>query len=134
MIQKLFFTLFGLLASLVGVWGVVRLGWTWELAFPAMCSLLLFILAVAAGNRSAYARILHDEDEPLPDEAPVAAGDFVDKLCPGPEPAASFAVGEHRFHVLPGVPAARNAACVTNRYEWGDLTKGGHSASGPSSF
>jgi len=51
MIKKLFFSLLALLASLLGGWGVVRLGWTWELGFPAAGALFFLGVALAAGNK-----------------------------------------------------------------------------------
>lgn len=96
MIIKIFFSLLGLLASLLGVWGVVRLGWTWELAFPAVGSLFFLGVALAAGNKYTG----HSAAMP-------GAGPSVDE-------------------------GSRQG--VTQRYEWGELTGQGSSASGPSSF
>ncbi len=52
MLQKLFFSLLGILASLVGFWGVVRMGWTWELVGSGAATMVFFGLALATGNRA----------------------------------------------------------------------------------
>lgn len=77
MIQKLFFSLLGLLASLVGVWGVVRQGWTWQLAFPAAMTVAMFVAALSTGNRTTYEALLNDEDT-AEDPAPPGAYEWGD--------------------------------------------------------
>ncbi len=51
MLKKLFFSLLGLLSSVVALWGVVRLGWTWQMVVPAATCVVFFITALATGNR-----------------------------------------------------------------------------------
>lgn len=63
MLKKLFFSLLGLLSSLVAFWGVVRLGWTWQMVVPAVTCVLLFVTALVTGNGvSQLARRLTDRD------------------------------------------------------------------------
>lgn len=64
MLKKLFFSLLGLLSSFVALWGVVRLGWTWQMAVPAATCVLFFVTALATGNRApALRRRLMDRDD-----------------------------------------------------------------------
>jgi hypothetical protein len=53
MIKKLLFSLLGLLASVVALWGVVRLGWTVEMFGPGLLSMVFFGIALAVGNQPA---------------------------------------------------------------------------------
>ncbi len=71
MLKKLFFSLLGLLSSVVAFWGVVRLGWTWQMVVPATTCMVFFATALATGNRaSRLSRRLTDrEGYPTPDRA-----------------------------------------------------------------
>ncbi len=71
MLKKLFFSLLGLLSSVVALWGVVRLGWTWQMVVPAATCVLFFVTALATGNRvSGRLRRLSDQaDYPSRDRA-----------------------------------------------------------------
>jgi hypothetical protein len=51
MLKKLFFSLLGLLSSVIALWGVVRHGWTWQMVVPAATCVLFFATALATGNR-----------------------------------------------------------------------------------
>lgn len=54
MLRKVFWSLAALLSSLVGVWGVVRQGWTWELAIPGIATVAFLATALATGRRTTW--------------------------------------------------------------------------------
>ena len=52
MIKKVLWALLALLAALVGLYGVVRLGWTWQLFIAAAGVALFLVIAVFSGEPS----------------------------------------------------------------------------------
>jgi len=52
MVKKVLWALVALLAALVGLYGVVRLGWTWQLFIAAAGVALSLVLAIFSGEQS----------------------------------------------------------------------------------
>mgnify|MGYP006865029466 CR=1 FL=1 len=104
MLRKIFWSLSALLSSLIGVWGVVRLGWTWELAFAGTATVAFLAIALATGRRAAW----HAAAE---------------------EPSVEVdAAVEEPYH-----QPVRTAA-DSQRFEWGEAMAGAGSGSGPTEF
>ncbi len=104
MLRKVFWSLAALLSSLIGVWGVVRQGWTWELAIAGTGTVAFLAIALATGRRAAWREAA---EEPAVE---------IDERVEEP----------YQHH--------RRAAADSQRFEWGEAMAGAGGGSGPTEF
>lgn len=125
MLMKLLFSLLGLLASLVGVLGVVRLGWKWELIGVAAVTLASLALSIALGNREALVQRLQEAGD-----GDGGDGESRDvRICSSERAAAlQAAISEEETMDLPDT--GRN----TSRFGWDQISSVVAETAGPERF
>ncbi len=145
--QKLFFSLLSLLSSLVGLYGVMRLGWHWEMAVPGALTLLFLGLALVSGNRTTVELLDECDDDELEETwqqgaASVAAragrADLAQEESGAVDGSARGVRLDEERPVLASlaspVPAVRRGKHHTQRLEWGQVEELLRSVDGPTRF
>ena len=81
MLQKVLWCLLALLAALVGIYGVVRLGWTWELFVVAGSVAFCLVAAVLTPEKSVEQELEEAYESVGPEEAvPASAAPLVERI------------------------------------------------------
>ncbi len=154
MLLKLFWSLLALLASLVGFWGAVNLGWTYELLAAAALVATSLVLALVTGQRRTQVVIESIEEESGADKTQFVSVPSIpivpeDVVCPGIAESTPATCNEEEQEdedmtvlELPAVTFDSDVELLdeirpsnTRRFEWGEVASVIRSAdAGPSTF
>ena len=147
MLKKVLWCLLALLAALVGIYGVVRLGWTWELFVVAGSVAFCLVAAVLTPEKSveqeleeAYDSVGAEEPVPAPAALPASAEslDFEESRESEDLPVVEVTeTGEVLRSPAPQPSRASEAgpllARITRRFTWDEVSQACE-ADGPTGF